>query len=153
MLNIQKRLIAGEQIHPVSLKEIIFRRATGEISSEKMMDRLRAYTFGRVMYDFYDSGTWDQVRHERSRKFLTEEDLRNCRRSPSGSGCTHRQRRDERLRPTTASAPGTFREQLQDATRGTLADGQPFNLAALVHQQSSDTADLIREELWRCRQT
>ena len=64
VLAVQRDVERGEEIRPVTPEELGLRRAAGQISSEEMMERLRAwpYTFGQVRgYDGYESGSWDDI--------------------------------------------------------------------------------------------
>lgn len=67
----------GIKIRPVTPAEFGYRRAAGQISTEEMMERLRAwpYTFGRLVYDAWDAGSWDEVRDLHFERFLTDEEF------------------------------------------------------------------------------
>lgn len=75
---LKQDLAEGKEIRPETPEEIGYRRAVGQITTEEMMNRLRTwpYTFGRVMYDFYDRGTWDDVRSLYFDKFITLEEMK-----------------------------------------------------------------------------
>ncbi|QQM67818.1 hypothetical protein [Actinomyces weissii] len=68
----------GEEIRPVTPEELVYRRAAGQISTQEMMERLRAwpYTFGRVRgYDGYESGSWDDIIGVQFYGFLSPEEF------------------------------------------------------------------------------
>lgn len=71
----------GEEIRPVTPYELGLRRFMGQISTEEMMDRLRSwpYTFGQHHYDFYDEGSWDEVRRLESDGFITLEEFQELK--------------------------------------------------------------------------
>ena len=61
--SIRNRLANGEEVCPVTPHELGLRRAVGQITTQEMMEQLRAwpYTFGKLHHDFYDRGSWDDV--------------------------------------------------------------------------------------------
>ncbi|WP_218973410.1 hypothetical protein, partial [Actinomyces wuliandei] len=64
VLTVQRKIDRGEPVRPQTPEELILRRFLGQISSQEMMDRLRAWpwTFGRIRdYDDYERGSWDDV--------------------------------------------------------------------------------------------
>ncbi|SPT52840.1 Uncharacterised protein [Actinomyces bovis] len=77
VLGVQQHLESGEEIRPVTAKELGWRRAAGQISTEEMMERLRSwpYTFGQVRgYDGYESGSWDDIESLRFDRFISAEE-------------------------------------------------------------------------------
>ena len=77
VLGVQQDMEQGEEIRPVTPRELGWRRAAGQISSEEMMERLRAwpYTFGQVRgYDGYERGSWDDIKSLEFHGFLTAEE-------------------------------------------------------------------------------
>ena len=67
-------------------RELVARRALGEISSEQMMADLttRTYTFGHVTPDtsgFYVAGTWDDVRNAWSEGHLSDAEFEVIRQA------------------------------------------------------------------------
>ncbi len=81
-LSVQHELEEGKEIRPVTPKEIGYRRATGQISTEEMMQQLRTwpYTFGRVMgYDGYDRGSWDDIISMHIGDFITDAEYAELR--------------------------------------------------------------------------
>lgn len=71
----------GEEIRPVTPYELGLRRFMGQISTEEMMDRLRSwpYTFGQHHYDFYDEGSWDEVRRLHRYEIITDDEYEELR--------------------------------------------------------------------------
>lgn len=77
VLGVEQDMEQGEEIRPVTPEELGWRRAAGQISSEEMMERLRAwpYTFGQVRgYDGYERGSWDDIKSLEFHGFLTAEE-------------------------------------------------------------------------------
>ena len=77
VLGVEQHMERGEEIRPVTPEELGWRRAAGQISSEEMMERLRAwpYTFGQVRgYDGYERGSWDDIKNLRFDKFLSPQE-------------------------------------------------------------------------------
>ncbi|VEG28543.1 helix-turn-helix transcriptional regulator [Actinomyces howellii] len=80
--SIRQRLERGEEVRPVTPKELGWRRAVGQISTEEMMERLRTwpYTFGRIRgYDFWERGSWDDVDSLHTWYFLSDEEYHELR--------------------------------------------------------------------------
>lgn len=65
---------AGVVVRPVTPYEVGLRRAVGQMSTEEMMRRLRLwpYTFGRVMYDAWSPGSWDDIDRLDRLKYITD---------------------------------------------------------------------------------
>ncbi|RRD04035.1 hypothetical protein EII34_11665 [Arachnia propionica] len=63
VLSVRQDVEQGECLWPETPYEFGLRRLVGEISTEEMMERLRAwpYEFGVVHDDWYDSKSWDDV--------------------------------------------------------------------------------------------
>ncbi|MDO5067127.1 MAG: hypothetical protein Q4D96_07605 [Propionibacteriaceae bacterium] len=75
---IRDQLAQGEEVQPLSPHEVGLRRFVGEISTQEMMEQLRAwpYTFGELHHDFYDRGSWDDVVGLALLDQITEEEYR-----------------------------------------------------------------------------
>ncbi|MDO5287718.1 MAG: hypothetical protein Q4G45_12980 [Actinomycetia bacterium] len=88
----------GAEIRPVTPAELGYRRAVGQISTDEMMQRLRAwpYTFGRLMIDAWDAGSWDDIRSLHMGRYLTDGEYRELQ-----AATAHLPRRED----VTGSSP------------------------------------------------
>ncbi|MDO5082284.1 MAG: hypothetical protein Q4D89_02635 [Arachnia propionica] len=79
--SIRDQVARGEEVRPLSPRELGLRRTVGEISTQEMMEQLRAwpYTFGELHYDFYDGGSWDEVIGLRAVGHITREECAELR--------------------------------------------------------------------------
>ncbi|RRD06566.1 hypothetical protein EII34_02770 [Arachnia propionica] len=79
--SIRGQVSQGEEVQPLTPHEVGLRRFVGEITTEEMMERLRSwpYTFGKLHYDFYDAGSWDDVAGLAALDQITDEEYRELR--------------------------------------------------------------------------
>ncbi|RRD46455.1 hypothetical protein [Arachnia propionica] len=81
VLSVRQDVEQGESLWPETPYEFGLRRFMGEISTEEMMERLRAwpYEFGVVHDDWYDSKSWDDIERLSLTGFITDDEYNELR--------------------------------------------------------------------------